>query len=121
MQGGKNIFTNQKLVKLWSNDRKRKAFIQDFKAWGVWFTQPELNLTFYKFDLPDGSRLIALKYLRTPYPNEKPDGDTEPVSCSKHYLQRGAYFNPAAASGYEMADHLKFLKEKLMKEMKNNG
>lgn len=114
------MFTNQELVKLWSNDQKRRAFVEDFKTWGIWFTQPELDLTFYKYDLPDGTRLTTMEYLREPYPSEKSDGNSDAIVCKKHYLKRGAYFNPSAASDYEMADHLKVLKEKLTKELKEN-
>ena len=111
------MFTKRELIKLWSNDQKRKAFIQDYKTWGLWFTQPELDLTFYKYDFPDGSRLIAIEYLREPHQYEKTDG-SETVICNKYCLQRGAYFTPSAACGYEMTDHLKTLKEKLIKELK---
>jgi len=112
------MFNNLELTKLWSNDQKRKAFIQDYRAWGVWFTQPELDLTFYKYDMPDCSRLIAMEYLRAPYPGEKTDGNSSTVTCVKHYLQRGDYFNPSSAPGYQMTEHLKYLKEKLAKEQR---
>ena len=115
------MLTNQELVELWSNDQKRRAFAQDFKAWGVWFTQPELDLTFYKYDLPDFSRLIALEYLRASYPSERNGGSGDAITCNKFYLQRGAYFNPFAVSGYEIANHLKNLKGKLIKEMNPNA
>jgi hypothetical protein len=115
------MFDNQELIKLCSNDQKRKAFIQDYKAWGVWFTQPELGLTFYKYDLPDCSRLIAMEYLRAPYPHEKTDCVGSSVTCSKHYLQLGSYFNPSAASVYQITDRLKALKEKLVKDQRPNA
>ena len=38
------MFTKQELVKLWANDQKRKSFINDYKVWGIWFSQPQLNL-----------------------------------------------------------------------------
>ena len=114
------MFTNEELIKQWSNDTKRKAFIQDFKAWGVWFTQPELDLTFYKYDLPNGARLIALEYLRSPYPGERTTGDSDVIICSKLYYQSGAHFTPSATSMFMIVDHLKCLKEKLVKEMKQN-
>ena len=115
------MHTNQELVKLLSNHKKRTAFIQDFKSWGVWFTQPELNLTYYKYDLSDGSRLIVMEYLRKPYPGEKTADGSTAIVCHNRYLQIGAYFNPFAASAYAITDHLKNLKEKLAKELRENA
>lgn len=115
------MFTNQEHVKLWSNDEKRWAFVQDFKVWGVWFIQPELGLTFYKYDLPDDSRIIAMEYQREPYYGEKPDGNGETVTASKRYLQCGKYFIPSPTNDYRIADHLKDIKARLMKELKDNA
>ena len=114
------MFTNTQLVKLWSNDQKRKAFIQDYKTWGIWFTQPELKLTFFKYDLPDCTRLIVMEYLRAPYPGEKTDGNSAAITAIKQYIQRGDYFNPSSTSTYQMTDCLKYLKEKLSKELKQD-
>lgn len=109
------MFTNQELAKLWSNELKRRAFVHDFKTWGVWFTQPELDLTFYKYDLPDGVRLIAMEYVQAV------DAHGDKTTHYKHYLQRGKHFNPSPTCDYEMSNHLKRLKEKLLKEMKQNA
>ena len=54
------MFTIQELLELWANDTTRREFIKDYKAWGVWFIQPELDLTYYKYDLPSGGRIIVL-------------------------------------------------------------
>ena len=112
------MFTNQELLMLWANDQKRREFVQNYNAWGVWFTQPELDLTFYKYDLPGGGRLIAMEYPREPYASEKHNGSGEAVTNHKFYLQHGKYFNPSAASDYEIADRLKDLKVNLSKEQK---
>ncbi len=109
----------QDLVKLWANGEKRKAFIQDYKAWGVWFPQTELSLTFYKCDLPDGSRIIAMEYLREPYYGEKTDGG--PETGLKYYLQKGEYFNPSSVSGSTMYEHLMHLKEDMAKELRQKA
>ncbi len=64
------MFTTQEYIKHFSNDEKRKAFIADHRSWGVWFTQPELGLTYYKHDLPDGARIVVEEYFRAPYSGE---------------------------------------------------
>lgn len=112
------MFTTQELLSLWSNDQKRREFIKNYKVWGCWFTQPELDLTYYKYDLPGGGRIIAMQYLREPYPSEKPKGRDGFIVCERFYLQRGKYFNPSASSDHEIAEHLKALKATLTKEQK---
>jgi len=111
------MFTNQELVKLLANDQKRRAFVNDYKAWGLWLPQPELDLTYYKYDLPGGNRIIAMEYLRAPFPSEKPAGDNTPIVCKSFYLQTGNYFSPTSVSDYTIAEHLKNLKATLAKEL----
>ena len=106
------MYANHELLRLWSNDRKRRDFINDYKEWGIWFTQPELDLTFYKYELPGGGRIVAMEYLRTPYPGER----ANTVTGHKFYLQRGKHFIPNAASEHEIAGRLMELKAALMKE-----
>lgn len=104
------MFTVLELLKMWVNDKARRAFIHNYKVWGVWFTQPELNLTYYKFDLPGGIKIIAMEYLRAPYPGERPVGNVSPVVCVEFYLQSGKYFKPQAASESVIANRLKAVK-----------
>jgi hypothetical protein len=112
------MYTKQELIKLWSNDQKRKEFIRSFKEWGVWLTLPELDLTFYKFDLPDGVRLIAMEHLRRDYNYKMLDKEATYVTGYKLYVQSGAHFCPNQSSEYVVADELKIQKEKLIKELK---
>jgi len=112
------MFSVKELLELWANDKARREFINNYKVWGVWFTQPELDLTFYKFDLPGGGRIIALEYLREPYASERHNGSGESVACHKFYLQRGKYFDPFAASDSVIAERLKNIKVTLTTEQK---
>ena len=112
------MFTTEELLKLWTNDTSRREFINNFKVWGVWLTQPELDLTFYKYDLPGGGRIIAMEYLREPYSSEKQNGIEESVTRHKLYLQQGKHFEPSASSDSFIAERLKELKVSLTKEQK---
>jgi len=113
------MFTTHELLSLWSNDQKRREFIKNYKVWGWWFSQPELNLTYYKYDLPGGGRIIAMEYLREPYTSERYKCREGFIKCENFYLQRGDYFNPSASSDHEIAEHLKHLKIVLAKELKS--
>jgi len=111
------MFIKQELVKLWANNEKRRAFVNDYKSWGLWLSQPELDLTYYKYDLPGGGRIIVMEHLRAPYPSERPAGNSKAVVCKTFYLQTGNYFSPSAVSDYTIAEHLKDIKAKLAKEI----
>ena len=112
------MFTNKELLEQWANDAKRREFANNYSVWGVWFTQPELGLAFYKYDLPGGGRLIAMEYLREPYSHERDLRAEDAIQCHKLYLQPGKYFIPVSASEHEIAEKLKKLKETLSKEQK---
>jgi hypothetical protein len=108
------MYTNQALIRLWSNDQKRRGVVNDYKDWGVWFKQPELNLTFYKYDLPHTGRIVAIEFVLPPYPSNRTASGT--TTGHKLYLQRGEYFIPNAASDSEIATRLMKLKAELMKK-----
>ena len=112
------MHTDQELLELWANDQKRREFINDYKAWGIWLSQPELNLTFFMYGLPGGGRLIVMEYLREAWASERASGDSGPVVGAKLYIQRGKYFYPSAVSESEAAGRLKDIKETLSKEQK---
>jgi len=107
------MFTIQELLELWANDGKRREFIQNYKDWGIWFIQSELGLTYYKYDLPGGGRIIAMEYLREPDYYERQKGNTEPVSREKFFLQTEELFDPSFVSESTIAAKLKDIKEDL--------
>lgn len=67
------------------NNEQRKAWIEDVEAWGLWYEDANIQARYYKYDFPDGSRLIAVKYRYTCPPwmlkeecfkeNQEADGD----------------------------------------------
>ncbi len=111
----------QELIKLWGNDGKRKAFLDSYQSWGVWFTQPEMDLTFYKYDLPGGTRLIVMEYMREPYYGEPGYKSGASVTAKKFYVQTGKHFEPSAVNGYRIYDRLKDLKIEMQKELKRDA
>lgn len=59
--------TQQELPVL-KNDAQRKRWLNDYKAWGLWYRDDNIDVNYYKFDFIDGSRLVAAEYpQRTPY------------------------------------------------------
>ncbi len=45
------------------NKQEREDFLAHFENWGVWKEIPELRVRFYKYDLPNGARIVAQTYV----------------------------------------------------------
>ena len=56
-----------KLIKAWGNDKKRKEFLSAYKDWGLWLSTPELDLSYYRYTMPDGKIVIAMEHKRQVY------------------------------------------------------
>ena len=83
---GNNISEReQPELPIFKNNEQRKAWIEDVEAWGLWYEDANIQARYYKYDFPDGSRLIAVKYRYTCPPwmlkeecfkeNQEADGD----------------------------------------------
>lgn len=41
------------------NDKARKAWLDDFRAWGVWVDVPEVSKTFYRYNFANGCAVVV--------------------------------------------------------------
>ena len=95
----------RELAQRWGNNGKRREFLHSYSEWGVWITVPELGLTYYKYELPDSSRLLAMEYQReNSYPFYGEDGVK---TLTTYFLWDGEYFSPNAASERTIIERLK--------------
>ncbi len=106
---------NRELVRLWANDEKRRAFLADYKEWGVWLENAELGLTCFKCVLPKGHRILAVEYQRKdPY---APGNDAPLLTLVDYYLwEYGDRFVPTPTAVSYIADWLMHLKWELKRE-----
>ena len=44
------------------NNDQRKEWMRNYKAWGLWYTDKNINVNYYKYDFADGSRLVVAEY-----------------------------------------------------------
>ena len=44
------------------NDTQRKEWLENYKSWGLWYCDENIDVNYYKFDFSDGSRLIVSEY-----------------------------------------------------------
>ena len=51
----------QALPALKNNDQ-RKQWLKNYKTWGLWYRDENIDVNYYKFDFEDGSRLIVAEY-----------------------------------------------------------
>lgn len=45
------------------NNEQRKEWLENYKAWGIWYTDEHIDCTYYKYDFQCGARLIAEVYV----------------------------------------------------------
>lgn len=57
--------TQQELPVLKNNDQ-RKQWLNDYEKWGLWYRDDNIDVNYYKFDFPDGSRLVVAEYPQRP-------------------------------------------------------
>ena len=50
-----------KLPKLRNNDQ-RKEWLNNYKDWGLWYRDENIDVNYYKYDFEDGSRLVVAEY-----------------------------------------------------------
>ena len=44
------------------NADQRKEWLKNYKDWGLWYRDENIDVNYYKFDFSDGSRLICCEY-----------------------------------------------------------
>ena len=57
------------------NNEQRQQWLKDYRSWGLWYRDENIDVDYYKFDFTDGSRLIVAEYpqRRCSWRNEKED------------------------------------------------
>lgn len=49
------------------NADQRKEWLKNYKDWGLWYRDENIDVNYFKFDFPDGSRLIVAEYPQRQY------------------------------------------------------
>lgn len=44
------------------NNDQRKKWLENYKEWGLWYRDENIDVNYYKYDFPDGTRLVAAEY-----------------------------------------------------------
>lgn len=54
--------TTQPEIPILMNNDQRKKWLKNYKDWGLWYRDDNIDVNYYKFDFNDGSRLVVAEY-----------------------------------------------------------
>ena len=109
--------TRQDVIAL-TNESKRKAVLSGWQNWGIWHKAPEIGLSVYRLDLPDGSFFTASWYEGDDF---FPGGSMGNVNRPRFNLcGKGGKLKSGSKAESLLTDKLKEMRKELM-ERESNG
>lgn len=66
MNGDESAAETQQELPVLKNNDQRKQWLNDYEKWGLWYRDDNIDVNYYKFDFPDGSRLVVVEYPQRP-------------------------------------------------------
>lgn len=109
--------TKQDILNL-TNESKRKNILAAWRSWGIWHKAPEIGLSVYRLDLPDGSFFTASWYEGDDF---FPGGGTNNVNRPRYNLGgKGDKLKAGSKAESLLTDKLKELRKELL-ERESNG
>lgn len=114
----------QSELPLLKNNDQRKSWIENYKAWGMWYRDENIDVNYYKYDFPDGNRLIAAEYPQRElyWSNEIRDEVYYHLmkKGKQKYNGRGTYDEKYQNSTTSVGEIVEYLKEIQKKERTRN-
>ena len=102
-----------------TNESKRKAVLSDWRNWGIWHKAPEIGLSVYRLDLPDGSFFTASWYAGDDF---FPGGGTHNVNRPRFNVGVvGGKLKAGSVAESVLTDKLKELRKELLERGENRG
>mgnify|MGYP001636163211 FL=1 len=97
-----------------TNESKRKAVLSGWRSWGIWHKAPEIGLSVYRLDLPDGSFFTASWYEGDDF---FPGGGTHNVNRPRFNLcGKGGKLKAGSKAESLLTDKLKEMRKELMRD-----
>ena len=105
------ILTKGDILEL-TNNAKRKAVLETWNEWPVWADVPEIGLTVYKIDLPDGNAFTASWYAGDDfYPGGMAGNTNQPRF---HLIGTGGKLAHGSQAESVLIEHLQALRKELL-------
>ena len=96
-----------------TNESKRKNILADWQNWGIWHKTPEIGLSVYRLDLPDGSFFTASWYEGDDF---FPGGSTHNVNRPRFNLcDKGGKLKAGSKAESLLTDKLKELRKEMIR------
>lgn len=103
--------TKQNILNL-TNESKRKNILAAWRSWGIWHKAPEIGLSVYRLDLPDGSFFTASWYEGDDF---YPGGGTHNVNRPRYnFGGAGGKLKAGSVAESVLTDKLKELRKELL-------
>lgn len=99
-----------------ANNQKRKEFLETYHDWPVWFTVPQADETYYRYDFEDGSSIVICEYAQYVEWKERYT-DVDPESFfTREYLLKPGYHHLAdcRSNTSALVEHLKKMQKLAM-------
>ena len=96
------------------NNEKRKKWIRTYRTWPVWFSVPEADETYYRYDLPDGSSIVICEYkMWLEWKERYTDGNPDSLGQRFYLLKPGYhYLHDCLSNESALVGHLKGVQKK---------
>jgi hypothetical protein len=101
------------------NNDQRKEWAENYRAWGEWYYDEHIDCHYYKFDFPNGDRLVVEEYRDREYywsASKKDEKHYHLLQMHKPAYERNKIFEQKyvhqTASMTEIVDYLKDLQKK---------
>ncbi len=92
------------------NMNERKAFVMDYRSWGVYVLVPELHMRVFRKELPDGSAIYACEYKSAVWRGQAEEPVEEWSNANFQLVLKGQPFRPGWDSISTIIEHLMRIK-----------
>lgn len=91
------------------NNEQRKAFLDNYQTWPIWFEVPQASEVYHRFDLPDGSSIVICEYHMWLSWKERYSGEDPHSTGTREYLLKPGYhyLHDCRTNTTTLVDHLK--------------
>lgn len=96
------------------NNEQRRAFLESYRSWPVWFDVPQAEETYYRYILPDGSAIVICEYKQYVKWKEQYTDENPEIVYQKGFLLEPEYhhLHDCRASDTELVKKLMEIQKK---------
>lgn len=117
LEAGMEQYQDQPELPLMRNNDQRKAFLDGYMDWPVWFEVSQADEAYYRYDLPDGSSIVICQYRYWAEWKEKYSDEDPDCTATREYLLKPGYhyLHDCRTNRSALVDHLKDIQKRLVR------